>query len=275
MFSLNAATTPVFNMNDPINILSLSLGVFVAVLLDLPCFYVFRRRFPRVYIVCVEVMMIVFWLFELTLPFISSVAALIVGVMFFFFANQAEFRTLVANNMRGKYKPFKLFGHKQEAEVLFDRDAVYNAISDAVLVMSEQKVGAIITIEKKDPLDQFIKNGTLIEAPVSSELLQTIFYKGTRLHDGAVIIRNGTIVAAAVAYLPTTRPLPGKYGLRHRAAIGISEEVDAVTVVVSEETGRISIAYQGSLDAVNPKQFRARLEELLSVTDKDDSEEEK
>ena len=112
-----------------------------------------------------------------------------------------------------------------------------------------------------------MKSGTRIDAPVSAELLQTIFYPGTRLHDGAVIIRNDMIVAASVYYTPTTRPLTGKFGSRHRAAIGISETTDAVTVVVSEETGRISIAYEGELRTVGPDEFLTVFEDYMALVE--------
>ncbi|MBQ7244046.1 MAG: DNA integrity scanning protein DisA nucleotide-binding domain protein [Bacilli bacterium] len=261
---LDIANSPAFHLEEAQNWAGLACGGLIAILLDIPLFFIFRRTMPRIYIIVAEVILIACWLFGLTLPLIAATIALMVGIVFFFIANQSESRTLVANNMVGKANnPFRR--KKKSAEVLFDRDAVYEKIRDAVLTMSEQKIGAIITLEKKDSLSEFCHNGTMINAPVSSELLLTIFYKGTRLHDGAVIIRNDMILAAAVAYLPTTRPLTGKYGLRHRAAIGISEEVDAVTVVVSEETGRISIAYQSTLDTVSPKDFLVRLKEYMAM----------
>lgn len=105
----------------------------------------------------------------------------------------------------------------------------------------------------------------MVNAPVSSELLVTIFYPGTRLHDGAVVIRDNVILAASVYYTATTKPLSGKFGSRHRAAIGISEITDSVTIVVSEETGRISIACAGELESVSldnfPRIFREYMED--------------
>jgi len=110
-----------------------------------------------------------------------------------------------------------------------------------------------------------MKNGTILNAPVSSELIQTIFYPGTRLHDGAVVIRGDKIVAASVYFTPTNRPLTGKYGSRHRAAYGISESTDSVTIVVSEETGRISIAFQGELTPVAPDDLLRIFEEDMAT----------
>ena len=270
---LDIVQSPAFHLDQPENWISLAVVFTLALVGDIPLFIIFRRTLPRVYLVLVEILLAVSWLFGLWLPVVAFAIALVAGLVFFFVANQNESRTFIGNNMIGKAKGFSFFRRKKNAEVLFDRDAVYAQIRDAVLSMSDQKVGAIITLEKKDSLSEFCHNGTMINAPVSSELLQTIFYKGTRLHDGAVIIRNDMILAAAVAFLPTTRPLPGKYGLRHRAAIGISEEVDAVTIVVSEETGRISIAYQAELETVSPRDFFNRFKEYMAMNSVlDDSE---
>ena len=264
MHVLDIVNSPAFHLEQPENWIGLVATLVIAGILDFPLYFIFRRTLPRIFIVVSEVLIILFWLFGLMMPVIAMAIVLVSGIVFFFIANQNESRTLVANNMVGQASNF-FRRKKNSAEVLFDRDAVYEKIRDAVLTMADQKIGAIITLEKKDSMTEFCHNGTMINAPVSSELLLTIFYKGTRLHDGAVIIRNDQILAAAVAYLPTTRPLTGKYGLRHRAAIGISEQVDAVTVVVSEETGRISIAYQSTLDTVAPKDFLVRLKEYMAM----------
>jgi diadenylate cyclase len=137
-------------------------------------------------------------------------------------------------------------------------------INETVMLLSETKTGAIITFEKNEDLSEYINMGDAVDAPVTSELLRTIFYEGTPLHDGAVIIRDGKIAAASVYYTPTTRPLNGKYGARHRAAIGFSEVHRSITVVVSEETGRISFAVEGELISVSRDSFKRRLIEYLS-----------
>ena len=100
-----------------------------------------------------------------------------------------------------------------------------------------------------------MKNGTIIDAPFTPELVETIFYVGTRLHDGAIIVKKNIIVAASVYFTPSTKALTGKFGARHRAALGISEATDSVTVVCSEETGRISIAYNGKMESVRRDEF--------------------
>jgi diadenylate cyclase len=150
-------------------------------------------------------------------------------------------------------------------EKIFDREDVYKKVETAVLTLSRQKIGALITFERNDDLTEIMKNGTIINAPVTPELIQTIFYPGTRLHDGAIVIRNDTIVAASVYFTPTNRPLTGKYGSRHRAAYGISETTDAVTIIVSEETGRISIGFQGELTPVTPDTLLRIFEEDMAT----------
>ena len=267
MLFLDIVNAPAFHLDQIENWLGAALAILIAIAVDWPLFILFRRSFPRAFIVITEIAVLVFWLFGLYLPMLASALTLAVGTASFFIANRSEARAYAANNMVGKGLKGWLFrrSKSKKAEVLFDREAVYAEIRDAVLVMSEQKVGAIIVCEKTDSLSQYCRTGTMINAPVTNELLQTIFYKGTRLHDGAVLIRNDKILAAAVALPSTNRALTGKYGMRHRAAIGISEQVDAVTVIVSEETGRISIAYQSDLETVNPEQFFDRFKEYMAM----------
>lgn len=123
-----------------------------------------------------------------------------------------------------------------------------NAVCKEVSELSDTKTGAIIVLEKQTNLGEVIKTGTLVDASVTPELLGNIFYPKAPLHDGAVIIRENRI-AAAGCILPLTfnSNISRELGTRHRAAIGLSEESDAIIVVVSEETGSISFAYKGRL----------------------------
>lgn len=161
----------------------------------------------------------------------------------------------------------------KNAQKVYDRHAVCQKIAIAVETLSKTKTGALITFEKNVPLTEVVKSGTILNAPITPELLTTIFYPGTRLHDGAVVIRREQILAASVYYTPTTKPLTGKFGSRHRAAIGISEITDSVTVIVSEETGRVSLAYHGELISVAPDSFLRTLEEYLFAEEKENKEE--
>ncbi len=260
-----ALSGPISDMGNYINIVSLILAILVLGTGDFFLFILFRRNFPRIFIVATEVLGLVCWLMGFNLPAFICLMMLLTGTICFYVANAAESKNLTANNLKGKNIDIPLFKRrKHKGESLFNREEMYAKIQTAVITMSKQKIGAIITFEKKDNLDDVMKSGTIINAPVSAELLQTIFYEGTRLHDGAVIIRNDMIVAASVYFTPTTRPLTGKFGSRHRAAIGISEICDAVTVVVSEETGRISIAHKGELTTVTPDNFLSTFEEAMA-----------
>jgi uncharacterized protein (TIGR00159 family) len=124
--------------------------------------------------------------------------------------------------------------------------------------MSAKKTGALIVIGRRSNLDIFSDSGEIIKAQISSELLETIFFKNTPLHDGAVLIEGRQILAARCP-LPTTEQvlLPPRYGMRHRAAIGMSEQTDALIVVVSEETGHISVFETGEIrENITPNELR-------------------
>ena len=118
----------------------------------------------------------------------------------------------------------------------------------ACFSMSKRKEGALIVIERNIPLDDIINTGDVINADINQRLIENIFFKNSPLHDGAMIIRNNKIKAAG-CILPVSHDLniPKDLGLRHRAAMGVSQESDAHTIIVSEETGAISVAYQGKL----------------------------
>ncbi len=127
-------------------------------------------------------------------------------------------------------------------------EEMLNGVSDAVRVFSRDKVGALLVFERLSGLEDRIETGVAIDGLVSSGLLQNIFVKDTPLHDGAVVIRGNRIVAAC-CLLPLTenRNLSQELGTRHRAALGVSEQSDAVVLVVSEENGTISLARNGEL----------------------------
>lgn len=135
---------------------------------------------------------------------------------------------------------------------LNERENLVEELVKACTEMSKTKTGALISLEQGHSLSDYIKTGTPMNSVVSSELLCSIFQYGTPLHDGAVIIQGVKIACAAAYFPPTTRELPTSYGARHRAAVGISEITDSVTIIVSEETGNISIAQGGKLSVISP-----------------------
>jgi diadenylate cyclase len=137
------------------------------------------------------------------------------------------------------------------------------SILKAVLQFSQEKTGALIVIRKKSNLDMYAETGDVLNAETSSRLFSSIFNKTSPLHDGAVIVENDKVKAARVI-LPVTdqQDLPPEYGLRHRAGLGISEVTDSLVVIVSEETGQISLSENGILQKnISPKVLKQKLEE--------------
>ncbi len=139
----------------------------------------------------------------------------------------------------GRYLRFVRADHNDPAVV---------ALASAGLRLSQRRHGALVVFERDTGLQEYIDTGIKLDSEASQELLLTIFNKETELHDGAVIVREGRLAAAAcILPLSTSRVSDRKMGLRHRAALGISEVSDAVAVVISEETGQLSIAHNGRL----------------------------
>ena len=149
------------------------------------------------------------------------------------------------------------------------RDKINSEIVKAVFEMSKVKTGALIVMEKKVILNEYERTGILIDALISSQLLMNIFEHNTPLHDGAVFIRNQRVVAAT-CYLPLSdnMELSKELGTRHRAGVGISEVSDSLTIIVSEETGAVSIAESGKLTrSVSPDDLKAKLAEITQSVD--------
>ena len=124
---------------------------------------------------------------------------------------------------------------------------VVSQLAKAVEALQEEKIGAILAIEREESLAPFTTGGRWIDAPVNAELLLTVFYPGTALHDGGVVIRGDRIAWAGCIFPLAMDERRRAFGTRHRAAVGLSDRTDAIVVVVSEETGRVSVAYRGEL----------------------------
>ncbi|OQA78648.1 MAG: DNA integrity scanning protein DisA [Tenericutes bacterium ADurb.Bin239] len=246
-------------LNDTqVHIIQLVVVFLFIVGLDTLLLITLKRIFPKVTLIVLSVILLVLGLFDLTYAFYLVALIYMLSAMTFIFGNIVEYRWLISNTATPKDRRFR-----RDFRKIFDQEDLVNQLVSAVFSLSKTKTGALITIERSNQLTEMIKNGSPINAPVSAPLLTTIFYKGTALHDGAVVIRDDTILAASVYFTPSTRALAGKVGSRHRAALGISEISDAVTIVVSEETGRISIAYRSSLQPVSPEDFRKVLVDYL------------
>ncbi len=156
-----------------------------------------------------------------------------------------------------------IFDSDKESKGLFS-DRTMNEIIKACYEMGKVCTGALIVIQQNYPLTEYERTGITLDAAVSSQLLINIFEHNTPLHDGAVIIKEDRIVAAT-CYLPLSdnMELSKELGTRHRAGVGMSEATDSMTVIVSEETGKVSVAYQGELErGVDAKRLKERLSEL-------------
>ncbi len=152
--------------------------------------------------------------------------------------------------------------------VVGDADPMIEELVTAAAALSRSKIGAIVAIEREVPLGGIVDAGTRLNAEVSAELLQTIFWPGTALHDMGVVIHDERIRAAGVQFpLADAHDISQELGSRHRAAIGLSMECDALVVVVSEETGAISLAERGQLiRKLSPEALRSLLRKGLSRT---------
>jgi diadenylate cyclase len=182
------------------------------------------------------------WLEFYTLNFILD-TTMTVGVLAILIVFQPELRRALEYIGRSRF--FTKSFSEIKGESLKE---VFDEIVDAVASLSRQKIGALIVIERETGLNEVVETGTRIQGKVSSDLLINIFIPNTPLHDGAVIIKDD-IIKAAACFLPLTdnASLSKDLGTRHRAALGISERSDCLAIVVSEETGSISIAENGSL----------------------------
>ncbi len=146
-----------------------------------------------------------------------------------------------------------------------NRNELYDEIMLAVTTLASHQTGALIVVEREIGLKTYIESGIAIDAALSYDLLVTVFNPSVPLHDGAVIVQNGRIAAAA-CFLPlTVKPrLSKELGTRHRAAIGITEETDAVAIIVSEETAAISFAHDGEIERfLDPETLRLRLRDAF------------
>ncbi|WP_423219381.1 diadenylate cyclase CdaA [Clostridium akagii] len=165
-----------------------------------------------------------------------------IGVLSIVIIFQPEIRSVLEHLGRSAFNDLHVFQDKEKM------NEVITQILNAVFILSETKTGALIVIEQRTKLEDIIKTGTKIDAIVSSALLENIFVVNTPLHDGATIIREDRIIAAG-CFLPLSSNynINKKLGTRHRAGIGISENSDALVIIVSEETGVVSLAINGKL----------------------------
>lgn len=203
-----------------------------------------------------------------TLSFISN-QLLQVGLIAIVVIFQPELRRMLDHVSKIKIKGWG--GADKPAQELIP---VIEQTVKACEVMSQEKVGALIVFERDNRLDEYAKTGTILDAQVSEQLVRNVFFPKASLHDGAMLIREGRVLAAGcVLPLSESRRLHADLGTRHRAAVGMSEASDAVVVVVSEETGVISVAVDGMLKRhLAPKTLERLLHSELCPEDENQDE---
>ena len=178
------------------------------------------------------------------MTYIFQYGALAVFIMF-----QPELRRSLEQVGRARFSNLQIFSSNNDTDASNARwKTVIDAIGESASYLSKRRIGALIVLERQTPLGEIIKTGTTVDSAPSAEILGSLFFPNSPLHDGAVVVRNGRLVAAG-CYLPLSDnfTISKEMGTRHRAALGISENSDAVVVVVSEETGVITVAEGGKL----------------------------
>lgn len=192
---------------------------------------------------------------------LATVIVIIVAIIF-----QPELRNIFSRIGRGEWLRLSHSAHP------FQVDTIINAVE----VLSNRRRGALIVFPRRVGIKNILESGTRLNAELSSSLILTIFGHDTPLHDGALIIQNGKIVAAG-CFLPLSEQVDIRrsFGTRHRAALGISEDTDAVTLVVSEETGTLSLSYDANLYYdLSPQKISRILNSLLNYEDEEEEEKE-
>ena len=188
-----------------------------------------------------------------------------VGVIGLIVLFQEDIRKFLFNlGAHQRMKVFmEIFSNSKDKKKTHDKESIVPIVL-ACMNMSKKKVGALIVIERLSPLDEIVKTGDLIDANINQRLIENIFFKNSPLHDGAMIIAQKRIKAAG-CILPVSHDMniPKELGLRHRAAMGMSQDSDSVVIVVSEETGSISVAIKGQF------QLRLSAEKLESILTKE------
>ena len=161
-----------------------------------------------------------------------------------------------------------LGSHRFFTTITVNRE-ILDELTETVFDLSNRQLGALIAVERDINLRQYAESGVSLDAEITRELIVTIFHSRTPLHDGGLVIRNDRVVAAACIFPVSAREdIERNLGLRHRAALGLCDDTDAVAIVVSEETGIVSVCHRGKLERnLTPDQLRKRLAEALSAHD--------
>ena len=270
-----------YGFENATGICSFIFGILFLIGIDFCLFKFIKNIYAWVIVIVLEAIITITSGFGMVYFELAVLIALISFISVLLVINQHEIKNLL-NDPTLKNKIINVFKSKKkkDAEKLAltndsSLDRVLDEVYKAVIYCSRAKYGALITFERKeDILDPHKKDavwtqtGIKLNSEVTAELLETIFYKptnkGNPLHDGAAVIRGDKVINAAVYFVTTKRNLPGTIGARHQAAIGISENSDSITVVVSEQSGAIEIAIRGKLIQVDSTNFLPILKNYMT-----------
>lgn len=243
------------------------LDIFLVALLLYQLFMLVRGTVALNIIIVIAVIYIFWWVVRaLQMELLSSIIGQVigVGVIALIIVFQQEIRRFLIY-MGSRYFDGKVFNLERITKMRFEPKVriPIKSILKAVMQMSQAKTGALIVIRRKSNLKMYTETAEVLNSQTSSRLITSIFNKNGPLHDGAVVIDRDLLVAARVILPVTDKPnLPPEYGLRHRAALGISEVTDSIVIAVSEETGQISLAENGILQKnIGIKVLTEKLEE--------------
>jgi len=244
------------------------LDIFVVAFLIYNLLPFLKTPHVRKIVRTVAALILIAWLTDVlqlhTLNWILS-QMLTIGLLAFVVLFQPELRHML--NHLGDMRIGQFFGFSKPVQ---EMEAIISQTVMACEMMSKEKIGALIVISRKNRLDEYFKTGTIINGQVTEQLLRNIFFKNSPLHDGAVLIQDGKIAAAGcVLPVSNSTSLSKDLGTRHRAGVGISEVLsDTLTVIVSEETGSISVATGGVLKRhLAPETLRKLLQNELCPAD--------
>lgn len=180
-----------------------------------------------------------------------------IGITALLIIFQPELRKMLEELGRGNFLS-KILNKEDNKEL--EKSSYMETIVETVIKLSKNKTGALIIIEGNDSLKPIVETGIILEAKISSELLENIFYTNAPMHDGAVVIKEGLILAASCILPLSSAGVSSDLGTRHRAGLGVSEEYDSISIISSEETGKISLCVNGHLlKAVTEEMFREKL----------------
>lgn len=261
--NLSNVTIPSIRITDIIDIIIVAIIIYTIIhwIQETRAWTLFKGLLV---IICVSFLSYSFHFYTLTWIIERTLSVGIIALVIIF---QPELRKALEQIGNGSFNSVTgLLQVNQEVGVISASSA--DEILDACVKMSNARTGALIAIEKSVPLSSVVNNsGVATDAMISSQLLINIFEDKTPLHDGAVIIRDNRIAAASCILRVTSKEIGQELGTRHRAAVGGSEDSDALFIIVSEETGKISIASGGSLrKGVSEKELKKELYSLVETT---------